>query len=68
MEHCGPDPHIDADLCQCCLKWSHWVCGEYAAAEPVNSEDVHEQVDGGEQQWAPACLQTARTAFVVVLL
>ena len=48
MEHRGPDPRVDADVGPCDVERPHWVCGLHAAAEPVRSEDVHEQV--GERE------------------
>jgi hypothetical protein len=44
MEHRGPNPRVDADVCPCDVERTHRVRGVHAAAEPVESEDVYEQV------------------------
>ena len=44
MEHRGPHPRVDADVCPCDVERTHRVGGVHAAAEPVGSEDVYEEV------------------------
>ncbi len=49
MEHRGPNPRVDADVRPCDVERSHRVRGVHAAAEPVRSENVYEQVGEGER-------------------
>jgi hypothetical protein len=70
MEHRGPDPRVDADVCPCDIERTHWVRGVHAAAEPVDSEDVYEQVRERERDRSRLLhsRESPERPFAVVLL
>ena len=49
MEHRGPDPRVDVHVGPSEEERSHRMRGMHAAAQPVRTEDVHEQVGKGER-------------------
>ena len=48
VKHGGPDPCIDAQVGPSEIEGLHRVCGMHAAAHPIQTEDMHEQIGDGE--------------------
>jgi len=48
VKHSGPDPRVDAQVGPSEIKGLHWVRGMHAAAQPIQTEDMHEQIGDGE--------------------
>ena len=48
VKHGGPDPRVDAQVGPGEIEGFHWVRGMHAAAQPVQTEDMHEQIGDGE--------------------
>ena len=70
MEYRGPDPRVDADVCPCDVERTHRVRRVHAAAEPVGSEDVYEQVCERERDRSRLlhAREPPKRPFTVVLL
>ena len=49
VKHGGPEPCVDAQVGPGEIEGPHWVRGVHAAAQPVQTKDVHEQVRDGER-------------------
>jgi hypothetical protein len=66
----GPNPRVDAHIGPCEVEWPHRVRRVYAAAQPVRTEDVHEQV-GKRERDCGGLLHTRETPkgpLAIVLL
>jgi hypothetical protein len=48
VKHGGPDPRVDAQVGPSEIERLHRVRGMHAAAQPIQTEDVHEQIGEGE--------------------
>jgi hypothetical protein len=48
VKHGGPDPRVDAQVGPCEIEGLHRVRGMHTAAQPIQTEDMHEQIGDGE--------------------
>lgn len=48
VKHGGPDPRVDAQVGPSEIERLHRVRGMHAAAQPIQTEDMHEQIGEGE--------------------